>query len=242
MKLLNNNKNLFSGKILFAVLVLGILIVSGCKAPETEEETTVTVSGGQTPTVREVSTGREAVATGPSLSSELKTLLAKAGTIDSLEYFYHEAEVGMRYYILGNNIRIQYTTRTKLGGNREYTTDVYIDLSARKARGYCEEPGCDEKRDVPVDLDIGLFNLETPIDVAKTIKTGEKKGEETISGKKTIVIETPLTNGNVQRSWIWDFKGIPIRYTIQTPEGQVLKRVDYEGLSINSVKMSDVTK
>ncbi|MBW2977354.1 hypothetical protein KY331_00765 [Candidatus Woesearchaeota archaeon] len=229
-------------KILFAILVLSILIVSGCKAPEEAGVTVAPTTG--TPTVREVSTGQEAVIKGPALTQELKTLLAKANTVDSIEYFYKEAEKGGQYYVMGNNMKIVFPMKRQVERTNMHYDSVYVDLVKKTAVGYCEVDGdCPIlEEDQPREVDFNDFYTETPFDILDAITSGEKESEETIEGKKAIIIKVPLSSVRIQRVWVWDYKGIPLRYTIEDEEGNLIKKVDYTGLSANTVKMSDVTK
>ena len=232
-------------KIILTLFILSILVLGGCAAPEEEgtaaQQTTQQAKG---PVVREVRTGQEELpARGPELSAELKSLIAKADSVESMEYFYKEAEKGARYYVRDNNIRIEFTSR-KFEGDLVYD-NVYIDLAKRTATGYCEDHDpCKDVNllDVPQELDIKDFNLETPFDVLDSITYGEEKGSETISGKTAVIIEIPLSDGNTKRIWVWDYKGIPIRYTIVGKEGEVIRRIDYEGMVVNNVKASDVIR
>lgn len=233
----------FMKKILFAIIVLGIFIVSGCKAPEEEPEVTVTPT--KEPTVREVSTGKEAVPVkGPELTQELKNLFAKADKVENLEYFYKEAEKGAQYYVLDKNMKIVFPMKRQIARTDMHYDSVYIDLDKKTAVGYCEvDEDCPlAEKNQPRELDINDFYLETPFDVLESIIYGEKESEETISGKRAIIVRFSLANGNIKRIWIWDYWGVPIRYTIEDSDGNVIRRVDYESLSANRVKMSDVTR
>jgi len=119
-------------KILLAILVLSILILSGCKAPEAEPGVQVQTQAGKTPVISEVTTGKEAQPVkGPELSSELKQLFAKADTVQSLEYFYEETQVGAQYYVLGDNMKIVFPGKRWIQGTPKHYDSVYLDLAKK---------------------------------------------------------------------------------------------------------------
>jgi len=229
-------------KILFALLVLAILVVSGCKAPE-QAETTQT-SEVKEPAVRVVRQEQEQIVKGPALSQEVKDAIKKAESVEAIEYFYKESEKGAQYYVMGNNMKIVFPMQRQITKTNEHYDSVYIDLVKNTAVGYCEEDNdCDlTEIDQARELDINDFYLETPFDVLKEVKYGEKVSEETVGGKKAYVVRYELADGNMKKVWIWDYKGIPIRYVIETEDGDLIRRVDYNDLSANSIKASDVIK
>jgi hypothetical protein len=229
-------------KILFALLVLAILVVSGCKAPE--QTGTAQTSEVKEPAVRVVRQQQEQVVKGPQKSQEVKEARKKAESVEAIEYFYKESEKGAQYYVMGNNLKIVFPMQRQVGRTDEHYDSVYVDLTKNTAVGYCEvDNDCDlTEADQPRELDINDFYLETPFDVLKEVKYGEKVSEETIEGKKAYVVKYELANGNFKRVWIWDYKGIPLRYVVETEDGDKIRRVDYDGLSANGIKASEVIK
>ncbi|MBW2995934.1 hypothetical protein KY332_01405 [Candidatus Woesearchaeota archaeon] len=229
-------------KILFALLVIAIL-VSGCggEGEVVDRKTGVTVRESDlgTETRKSYSTPK---ATGPVLTSEINTLLAKADSVSSLEYSHNEFVLGEAGYhaevwLKGNKMKHKISLQAGTSQGVRYDT-IYFDLAKREAIGYCEELSrCEEKLNIPSTLSIDSFTTETPFDVADQITVGSKIGSAMFDKREVMIVEYEQ-GGNQVRVYLWDYKGLPLKYEVRDGE-ELLKKVEYLGLVINGVKDDD---
>ena len=56
------------------------------------------------------------------------------------------------------------------------------------------------------------------------------------------MVEMINNKGNKQKIWIWDYRGLPLRYDIYDSNDELIERVEFKSLAVNHLKDSDVNK
>ena len=178
-------------------------------------------------------------AEGPSvLSDELKELIAKADNVASIDYAHSEFVKGgagyyAHVYVKGSQMRQDIEL-----GSGTYTKDTlydtaYFNLAAGTVKAYCEADDCDDRNKV-ITEDMDKFVIETPFDVLDDINKGYKAGTAMVENRNTVIVEYEK-GGDIIRVWLWDYKGIPLKYEVRDGE-ELLKKVEFQALVHNSVK------
>ena len=226
--------------ILILILVLCFILTS-CTVPEQPVDEKEGAATGPS-SVKEESKGADEV-TRPkvTISKELKELIDKANSVESLKYAYSSGNDYVVVYVRGNKMKQVFSLA---GGTYEPGTrydTVYLDTSKKTAAAYCEDiDDCDEDEiDKPLSVNYNDFITETPLDVINSITNGEIKEGTFIDKKETVIIETETNIGYDKKIWIWTYTSIPIRYELWK-DNEKIKRVDYVNLIVNSVSYSDL--
>ena len=249
-------------KIMIVLMIISVLILSGCKeeAPETTD-TVVEPSGPSDVEVyeQEAADVKEAKEVGvkeagKEVNAEMQKLIDKSEKITSLRYNYDEFIAGTTGYfakvlLKGNKMRQEikpgtgaYSGIFKPG---ERFDTVYFDLSSGKTKAYCEKATNCETEDMDKEVDVSDRNFitETPFDVLEEVKYSEIVRDEMIEGKNAKVADIKLSDGTVKRIWLWEYRGIPLQYEIYA-KGEVgtekLKRVVFGSLTINDVSEDEL--
>ncbi|MBW2981272.1 hypothetical protein KY343_00185 [Candidatus Woesearchaeota archaeon] len=222
--------------ILVLIIILCLFLTSCADEQPVEEDEKETVTGPST--VKEESKAIEEIPIKASMSTELKELIEKANTVESLKYFYQSSEGGnMDVYVMGTKMKQEFDPHFIEG---VYYDTYYIDLSKKTVAGYCESDStfyCEDPS-VTVTRDFNDFITETPFDILKLITSGDVKPGTMIDGRSTVIAEIETEEG-IMKIWLWDYKGIPIRYEIWDNDEKI-RWVDYKNLAINVVKSSEL--
>ena len=234
-------------KKLLLILFVVVLLVSGCGEKEAPaEESTVRVTGPDVKTTElpaEKIPGREVEeVTGPALTSELKAVIAKADKVESAEYslavfIISEPGYYAHVYEKGNRMKqeIEFGSKTFTKGTR-YDT-AYFDLSKKTVEAYCEEENC-EDRNALIDVDYDDFITDTPFTLLDGLTYGENIGTAMIEGLETIIVSYE-TQGNEARIWLWEYRGLPVKYELRDGE-TLLKKIEFKNLVVNDVDDEDL--
>jgi len=226
-------------EIIVLFLILCVILTS-CKPAEKEEvaeKETVEKTGPSD--VKEESQGMEEIPVRASMSAELKELIEKANTVESLEYFYQSKEGGnMDVYVKGTKMKQEFDPH--LIANQYYDT-FYIDLSKKTVEGYCETDNdfyCEETTS-SITENFNDYITETPFDILKLIKSGDVTPGTMVDGRETVIFEVKTEEDYDMKIWLWTYKGIPVRYEVWDGDEKI-RWVDYKNLAINTVKSSDL--
>ena len=223
--------------ILILTLVLCLFLVSCAVEQAVEEDEKQAATGPSS--VTEESKGMEEIPVKASMSAELKELIEKANTVESVKYFYQSSEGGnMDVYVKGTKMKQVFNPH--LIDNVYYNT-YYIDLSKKTVVGYCETDNtfyCEDPS-VTITRNFNDFITETPFDVLRMITSGDVIPGTMIDGRATVIAEITTKEGYDMKIWLWTYKGIPIRYEIWD-ENSKIKWVDFKNLAVNTVSGSDL--
>ncbi|MEE9525687.1 MAG: hypothetical protein V3V78_03735 [Candidatus Woesearchaeota archaeon] len=233
-------------KILFTLLVI-VILVSGCGGNGevvSDSKTGVSVNEKDlgTESRKSYSTPKS---TGATLTSEINTLLAKSDSVSSVEYSHREFVLGEPGYnaevwAKGNKQRHEISRQAGFAKGVRYDT-IFFDLAKEEAIGYCtDEKTCEDKLDAATPLEFDDYTTETPLNLVDQITVGSKIGSSMYDDREVIIIEYEQ-GGNQVRVYVWDYKGLPLKYEVRDGE-ELIRKVEYLGLVINGVKDSDVER
>jgi outer membrane lipoprotein-sorting protein len=185
-----NTKNL-EKMALLAVLVIGIILTSGCTQTSEETQQTPTPSGVQT-----------------TSSESFSDILNQANTIPSVKYDMIMTVPGsptitMKTWVKGDMIRTEMTVEgMKL-----------INIVGRSGMMYTYMPA----QNMAMKIDVGDAPVSAVGELGSMQGYDPKVvGTETLDGKKCQVIEIP--DGKI---WVWEEYGFPIRSEMTLSEGKV---------------------
>ena len=234
--------------LLLAIVVLlvgcaGEVVEEGYEKPAAEvEEPEVTqkeLPSETAPAEKQTPT----VTSGPSvIGDELKALITKADSVTSLEYSYSQFIEGEKGYYAHVWVKEPLMKQDIELGSGTYSRDTfydtaYVNLAKGTVEAYCEDENCEDRNKV-ITTDIGKFVTETPFDVLNSIDSGYKKGTAMFENRGVVIVEYE-DMGNTIRVWLWDYKGIPLKYEMFDGE-TLLKRVEFQNLVYNGVKDAEL--
>ena len=176
----------------------------------------------------------------PEFSSELKELFAKAEKVESMQFNYDKFELKgegdfISFFVKGDDIKQVYPIRSGEYKPGEMFDTVYI--SGGKILIYCEDS---ERCENPGEL-ITInkeFIIETPLTVLDSIKSAEIVGSSIFDDKEcTIVVDQ-----DGRKIWVWNYRGLPIKYEIYDSDDEVIEKVTFKDLIVNQLKDKDVLR
>ena len=237
-------------KKIILFLIVAVFLISGCakEAVVEEEEDEV-----KFPTVSEqdideeeeelnivdVEAVKKAVAS--ELSEDVKELLKKADSVNSLEYSYQNSiEDGKAYYshvyIVGDKMKQEVNfKKSSYAAGTKYDT-IYVNLKEKTIEGYCEDEDCDD-RNALIPVEYSDFIMETPFDVIDNLK-GNKIGTEVYEGRESIVVEYEEDDMRT-KTLVWEYKGLPLKY-IEYKNNKKYRTVIFDHLIYNQVSDEQV--
>jgi len=246
-------------RLLFVLMVIGVLVISGCAKqaeestadktlPEEKSSADVNIYEQKTDSGESAKPAEEEVkAPEKAVTPEMQKLLDKSTSVSSLRYTYNEFIKGTTGYsavvlFKGTKMRqyIKPGTNTYSGvfkaGERFDT--IYFDLSTGVKKAYCEKAtNCEtDYMNKEVDVSDRKFITETPFDILEEVKYETLVRDEMVEGKTAKIAEIKMSDENIKAVWIWDYKGIPLKYEIRSADNEKLKSVTFSGLTINDVK------
>jgi uncharacterized protein YneR/predicted small secreted protein len=174
------------------------------------------------------------------LSGELKELMDKAKTVESLKYYYQSNDnVNFWVYVKGNKIKQEFSF--EMIDNENYDT-VYLDTDKKTAVVYCEDDNTFYCEDHTLHLEVNYndYITKTPFDILELIRSGDVKSGTLLDGKETVIYETKTKEGYDMKIWLWTYKGIPVKYELYDGNEKI-KWVNYQTLSVNDVSSSDLS-
>ena len=217
-------------KVLFGIFMI-LLLVVGCSKPaekQTQPEVKPEQPSGESvqPEVQK-----------SELSQELKDILAKNANIKNFEYIYSENLADTSTYsVLGDKIKIAYGSRQMFNNFVYYT--IYIDGAAKKEYLVCDV--AEECKGVKaLEITYGTFGKESPLEVIRRLDNGEITERTQIDNKNTVVVAYTNSDGDAERIWIWDFRGMPLKREMN--KAGVKTTIAYDKMVINSLSEQDVT-
>lgn len=238
-------------RTLFVIFILGLLLIA-CKPAEEPAETDDTTAPGPDIEIYEQVQNKAdetpAKETMPEMSDKLQKLLAKADDVQSLEYSYSEfvlgkAEYYAHVYVYGNKAKHELPTSYSKDYAPGTKYDVaYFDLAAKTVAAYCEDPEDCDDTETPISAEYDAFVTETPFSILDSIEYAEIVGSEMWDKKECTTIELTNAQGKKQIIWLWEYRGLPVRYEIHDSDDNKLKEVEFKSLIANGLKESDVTK
>ena len=82
----------------------------------------------------------------------------------------------------------------------------------------------------------------TPLDVLKSLKSVRITGRENIDGKASVVLESPLADGNVRKVKVWEFYGMPMVDEVwSSDKTTMISRTRYSAMIVNTVSSDEFT-
>ena len=229
-------------KILFMVLIIGLLL-TGCKGPsddvipapsKTSETGPSDVKVYEQPesTVEQAEPAKAEEAVR-EMSKEILDIIAKSEKVTSMDYSFSKyiQESVSKYahvYVKGDKMKQEHALRSGTYEPGTRYDNVYIDLSAKTAVGYCEDvDSCDDPNE-QISVNFNEFVVETPLDVLDSIKSAEKVESAMYDNKEVIIIQD-THNGKIRKIWLWTYRGLPLRYELYDAVGEKAEiRFEYE--------------
>ena len=227
-----------NNKIIFALLVLSLLVISACV------QTTGPLQKGQEPSGVDVvgesgkkpAEGQDVEETEEvkEMSAEVKELLSIASNkVKSLRYSYKGPQTKDFFYdffVKGKNIKYLPNPDYKILDVDEDAYDtIYINRELKTAEGYCDDRTCRVKGK-KANLTYEEVYVWTPLDWLYNIEFAEKTGEELIEQRDT----WKLLTGIGETIWIDTFFGVPLKVEF---EGNKYR---FQKMTFNDVKDEEV--
>lgn len=222
-------------------ILLGLIIlifIVGCQSNDTNTE-----QRDNTQIAEEISA---------EMDDDIKDLLDKAAAVKSMRYSYKRYEedkpMGTTQVIFkGDKMKLVLPIdRSKPTTDATKFDTVYIDTSLKTSTAYCEDvDGCANVNNV-IPSEYKKFNeyiTNTPFGIINEITgTVVKKQTAVFDNKQTIMIEFENKQGKIQRVWLWDFKGLPIRSEVYNSDMETEERIEFNTLVVDNVKDGEVVK
>lgn len=191
------------------------------------------------------STGPEGYPT--ELSPELQELLAKAENYDNFQYRYRGPESPTLLYqvfVWKTLIKLKLPQTERNDFNEAYDT-VYLDMSARTAKGYCL---WDSRTRCPstaaVNVDFAKYNFKTPYQWTKEITGGKIEGSEMVFRRNSQRVPF-LYQQKKSIMWVDAYYGLVVKVVVGLDQNGLATLTTatytYEDLTVNSVFEMDVT-
>lgn len=224
-------------KKIIIFLIISLFFI-GCSQNERQvgedEEPVIALPEKIEPVEEQIAVQPPEVPQPPQMSEQLQEVIDKSSKVTSLQYLYRspKGEV-ITYYIKGDKIKATFSSMQMLDGFEYY--HIYMDETAYLVCDRMTEcKGLKAK-----EVDISEFVPISPLQIVQSIEFAEITEETQIDNKNTVVVTYTNTEGNIQKLWIWDFWGIPLKAE-ETIRGDVLV-TKYDNLVPNIVKESDIT-
>jgi len=164
--------------------------------------------------------------------------------IKDFKFLYYNTEYTEthEYWIKDNLVKINLAS-TRRHDDKGYDI-AYLDLGAQTATGYCTTAGSCNQEDtvlLPNNIYTELYPV-TPKDKLDEIDNGALTGsKEIIDGKECAIIMYENADGKTEKAWIWEYNGLPLRYSLLNSNEEVVKTVEWRQLVISTLKEVDVT-
>jgi hypothetical protein len=119
-----------------------------------------------------------------------------------------------------------------------YVDNIYLDLSAKKAVGYCERNvyRCADPNS-PIDVSFAKYYRKTPFEWINEVTYAEKTSEEQMQQRNTWEIEYTEDDERVTM-WVDEYYGLPVKIRV-VKDGSASEYI-FEDISFNSVDDSDL--
>lgn len=176
--------------------------------------------------------------------AEINELLEKASSrVKSYSFIYAFQSTklsGSTFYIKDNKMKIKLKS-TDIYNFEDFFDTVYLDLTLKTAKGYCENTGIEACRKGINEYNLSYeeYKIKTPSDWLNELKFNKDKLEfkgESILFERNVVF---LQNNNTF-VWVDEFSGLPLRVKIKKEAFEEVH--DYRHLSLNYLSDKDVIK
>lgn len=173
---------------------------------------------------------------GSEYADEVDELFTKSD-VESMTFNYRGPPDELKLYkvfIKGDDWKVQLPDDTFINENG-YDT-VYFNVNSDTATGYCERKKnrCDD--DGPLDIDSEDYKFMTPLNWKDEVVSPQVYTSENIDKKSAVRIT--FENKAPHVMWIDEYTGLPL--LVHVGEGEDLVKYEYQDLTINTVKDSDV--
>lgn len=232
--------------IVFLIFLMIIGLTIGCQKEESAEKKSVYEGGVASVDTSDTESQTENIKPAKQeMSKELKDLIAKADSVTSLQYDYSSfvqggVDVFIKFYIYGDKMKQVYPIKAGAHRPDERFDTVYLDLSKKTAKAYCEDADHCEDITVLFSVDYNDYLVQTPLDMLNSIDYAEIVGSDMYDKKETKIVEFNNKKGNTQKVWIWDYKGLPLKSEEYDQDDELIERVEYKDLIFNQLKERDV--
>jgi hypothetical protein len=233
------------------VLAIGLMFLAGCAAPqyqeaapvpkETVKKTTTKPTTTKTVTQPTVTEPKEEPAPVQTMNKKVAELLQKhVGRVTSSKYMYQDQTnkpEEWETWVKGNKMRVKLREMDNVKGE-VYVDNIYLDLSTRKAVGYCEKKvyRCADPN-TPVDVKFSKYYRKTPFEWIAEVTYAEKEGEEQMQMRNMWKL-TYTDDGKGVAMWVDDYYGLPSK--VRVVDGSAVNEYVFEDISFNSVDDSDL--
>lgn len=203
-----------------------------------------------------VKTVAAAKTTGPivTLPKEIAGLLEKSTTVKNYQYLFQQQvrqangnyqQTSYQVYLKEGKAKKAYLA-PKEYANKQFYTEVYLDVPERKAYGVCSDEtiACEDIDQKAFPLSFAEEKITTPFDIIDQIPPTTKKfGTEKVEARDAMVIE--YRNGEtITRVSLDTYQGVPLKYQVlkESDDQEVLqKEILFSEFAANNVLNGDVT-
>lgn len=244
-------------KYITIAIVFGVILMFlvGCAKQEAapapvanDPETTKTVTSAPaneaepatTATTKEEPTTTTATTTKTMTKTMTQLLQKHVGRVTSISYMYQDATnkpEEWETWVKDNKMHVKLREMDNVKED-VYIDNVYLDLSAQTAKGFCERAvyRCADPNS-PVDVKFAKYYRKNPIDWIESVTYAEKLAEEQMQMRTVWKIQYE-ENGATIQMWVDDYYGVPVK--IKETRGSAVNEYIYEDIEFNSVEDSDL--
>ncbi|MBW3017721.1 hypothetical protein KY325_01025 [Candidatus Woesearchaeota archaeon] len=226
-------------KILFALLIVSLLVLSACageKVVKEEPAAEPVVEKEVTPAVEEE---KKPVVVESCMESSVRELLDKAEKLDPLRYYMRETPYFREQYealVRANKMKVILPEPSTFVRG-EYFNTVYLDLDKKEAVAYCEDRKRCNDFEKQFDVDYDDYYRLTPVDWAMSLKCAKVLGTETMFSRDVALVEYEK-NGKTSNMWLYIYNGVTAKMVEDVDAKEPVQR-SFEMLSM-SVSEKDV--
>ena len=215
-------------KLLFSILVIGIVMLGGC-AQQEEPKTTDKVTPQEPSTVDVDKTQTEpSKPTKTGISSDIKKLIDKANGLDNYKYIGYDTKNDV--YVQGSKLRIDLFQKVGRTGTTEINT-IYLDRDDKSAFGACVGSACDlNTRLIYRKVSYGNYIITTPLEYLNSLvyaKENEGKSKK-VGNFQLMNAEFVDEDGKEGEIWINQFWGLPHQIDYFDEEGKITKTIKFD--------------
>lgn len=218
-------------KLIKAILLISLIALVGCTAKQQALIPAADVGQINKEAVQ------ERTAQPSEANPKIVELLVNKGAIPNIIYEYSrppEDPKIYKYYLKGDNARIDLPRVNYLPKGEARLDTVYLNIASRKATGYCEEKIVCEDRKKAFDLDFDKYYYRNPYDWLQDVPIdAEIVGTEQISTRDVTHLKYD-ESGTTTEVWIDEFYKVPLE--VKVTSGLGTARYIYKLVSVGGVK------
>ncbi len=176
-------------------------------------------------------------------SAEFKQLIANSGKVEtySYRYEYYDVEALKTTYVVrmaGPYTLLDYDNLHNRG-TFAYN-HVFINTTDNTTTLYCER-SCGVQTTAMAIKDTSAFIQRRPVETLQSLSGVTVVGKENVEGKQVTVLTKKNTDGTTLRIKVWEFFGTPMVEEVLDVNSNVLSRVRYKNLEVNTLSQSDLS-